>query len=476
VTRWRAAVRACLAAVPLLAAACASAGDPPGGPPDTEPPTVLRIEPESGAVLTTPPDEADIYFSEVISERVTAQPPDIGGALLLSPAEGEVRVSWHRDRISVKPREGFRPGRIYHLELLPVIADLRTNRLREGRFVVFSTGPAIPSAGITGTVVDWVAGRPAVGALVEAILLPDSLAYRTLADSSGDFRIPELPPGRYLVRGVMDTNHDRRLGGREAFDSVETTLDSTGRFELYAFVHDTTGPRLRTVEAADSLTLKLTFDRALDPTTPLDTSSVTLVTVADSLTPIPLAGVYTTQELDSLQRHRADSIAAARSAADSTQRPAAPAQPPLPAAAPARGRPSRGRPTQPAQVRAGGRTERDTTQAMRMLIRRPAPSDVRMVRLTEPLLPDTRYLVFVAGARSLSGVASETARGALHTARARRAPRRNAAPDSSAAAPVPPAADSTRPPRDSTPPASPPDTTIERALPARGDTTTAPRP
>ena len=56
-----------------------------------------------------------------------------------------------------------------------------------------------PPTTIDGPVVDWTTSRPAPGALVEALLLPDSLPYRGLADSSG--RISARPAaGRRLPR------------------------------------------------------------------------------------------------------------------------------------------------------------------------------------------------------------------------------------------------------------------------------------
>ena len=453
---WRlfgAAVRLCVCASLV---SCASAGDPPGGPPDLQPPTVTRVEPESGAVLTTPPAEVSVYFDEVVAERVAGTPTDITGAVLLSPSTGEVRVGWHRDHISVRPRSGFVAGRIYHLEVLPVVTDLRTNRLRVGRTIVFSTGPEIPHAGLEGSVVDWVAGKPATRALIEAVLLPDSLTYRALADSAGFFRLSQIPPGRYLVRGVMDTNNDRRLGPREAFDSLSVGLDSSAAVEIFAFTHDTTGPRLRQVEVTDSLTLKLTFDRPLDPTVSLDTGMVRVTTLEDSTTSLALVGVFTPKALEALQKHEADSIAAARARADSiaaasdttrrrpaadTTRPAAPRA----AAAPGRAAPS---PIRPGGGGGGGaRPPLDSTRAERMVARRPAPTDTRIVKLAAPLTPDTRYMVYVSGARSLSGNTGSP-RVPIRTPK----PRRVAAPAGRPNAP----ADSTaadRPRPDSTAPA-----------------------
>src|SRR2546428_1463977 len=49
-------------------AACANQGEPPGGPPHTVPPQVVRVVPESGAVLPDLKGDAVIQFDEVIDE------------------------------------------------------------------------------------------------------------------------------------------------------------------------------------------------------------------------------------------------------------------------------------------------------------------------------------------------------------------------------------------------------------------------
>src|SRR2546425_11521659 len=48
--------------------ACANQGEPPGGPPDTTPPQVVRTIPESGAVVPALKDDAGIQFGDVIDE------------------------------------------------------------------------------------------------------------------------------------------------------------------------------------------------------------------------------------------------------------------------------------------------------------------------------------------------------------------------------------------------------------------------
>ena len=399
-----ASVRLCVCASSLLVAACAQSGDPPGGPPDQTPPHILRFEPDSGAVLTSVPSEVNIYFDEVISERTTGQPSDIGGAVILSPSNEPDRVSWRRDHISIRPKRGYQPGRIYRIELLPVISDLRNNKMRGGRTIVFSTGPAIPSGVVEGTVVDWVQGKPAARALIEAVLMPDSLVYRSIADSGGVFRMEQMPPGHYRVYGVLDQNNDRRRGPRETYDSIGVDVDTVSApVELFAFVRDTTGPRIRQTEVVDSLTLKITFDRPLDPTLALDTSMVTVAPLDDSTRFMPLVTVTTQKGFDSLKTRLADSVTAAHAAADTTRARADTTRP----------RPDSLRPDTTHRDTTHLRAPRDTTQrrrppldstrAEKMLARRPPPTDVRIVRLAEALVPDTRYVIHVNGARSLSG-------------------------------------------------------------------------
>ena len=124
--------------------------------------------------------------------------------------------------------------------------------------------------------IDWKAGRPSPAALVEAVLLPDSLVYRAQTDSSGNFRLGPVPRGEYLVFGVIDANRNLRREPREAFDSNRVVTDSGRTGDLYAFIHDTLPPRIQTVAPNDSVTATITFAAPLDPALQLDTASVSL--------------------------------------------------------------------------------------------------------------------------------------------------------------------------------------------------------
>lgn len=362
-----------------LLAACANPGDPPGGPPDVAPPRIVSVKPESGAVVPGWKDDAVLQFDEVIDEQ-----PGSGGVALtglgrlvvLSPVAGDVKAEWGRTRIRVKPKEGWKPGRVYRLELRPGILDLRRNKLDSGLVVLFSTGPEIGRATLRGTALQWFEQRALPGAVIEAVPLPDTVGYVTLADSGGRFRLDGLRPGSYLLYATADQNNNRRRDRREAYDSAAVALDSSATVALFTFVHDTVGPRLRAATPLDSLTARIEFVQPLDGAAPLDSTRVRVVQLPDS-TAVPLAAVLTPKQYDSLT-----------------------------AAERARAKPDTGAARPDTAVRRAPAVA-DTSEIRRLLAQRPVPVDRIVLRFARALAPETRYVIRVRGARSLSGVAGD---------------------------------------------------------------------
>lgn len=412
--------------------ACANVEPPPGGPLDAQPPALVRVLPESGAVVPSLRDAVVLQFDEVIDEMGGGGgggggsfggggAAGLDGQILLSPVTGDVDVSWRRTAIGVKPREGWRRGRVYRLELLPGIRDLRGNRLGDGRVVVFSTGPAIPTAVVSGTALDWTGQRALARGLIRVAPRGDTTGYLARVDSAGGFRIAAIPPGEYVVHALQDENGNRRLDRREAYDSALVRIDSSATAVLWTFVHDTAGPRLRSADPVDSVTFRLVFAQHLDPHDRPDTARLRLIALPDS-TPVPVAQVLWPAQYDSLTaRERAAADSARRAQGDTVAprapgapgaaaaggpgaakpRPA-PAQPPaagVPGAAGARGAAAKGTPA------AGAPS--DTAALRRLLAQRPVPFDRLVVRVRQPLAADAKYLVRVTGARNLNGAVAD---------------------------------------------------------------------
>jgi hypothetical protein len=310
----RGAVRQGLIFLVVVLTACASASPPPGGPEDKAPPQLIRVTPDTNSV-NFHDKHASFYFDETINDRGTGA-QEIDPHFLVSPSDGTPIVSWHRSRIDIHPRKGFKENTAYTITMLPGLSDLQNNVMKTSATVVFSTGPTMPRERIRGIIFDWIAERPAANAYVEAVS-PDSTRYITQADTAGRFSLGPLNPGTYLVTGVMDANTKRQLDRNEAFDSVRVTVPQTAPLiELLAAPRDTLAVAIQTVAVADSVTLRVTLDRAANPEVPLTPGTFRLVAADSSVVPI-------TAVLSPIQEHAADSakaVVAAKALADSTRR------------------------------------------------------------------------------------------------------------------------------------------------------------
>jgi hypothetical protein len=379
-----------LAVISVLS--CAKMQPPPGGPPDLTPPQLIAVRPDSMASVPNFSGDAEFRFDEVISEGGTpsqgAGTGDLERLIILSPTTRVPEVRWRRNRITVRPSEGWKANRVYRVELLPGVSDLRRNQSKTGKVLTFTTGAPLPDRTLQGLVIDWSTSRPAPQALVEALLLPDSLPYHGLTDSTGQFSLGPLPAGDYLVKGVIDQNHDFQAGPREAFDSSRILAkDTTGRVgELWTFVHDTAPARIRTITVQDSVSARVEFSQLLDPHQVIAPASVTLRSLPDS------QAVMITSLLP---KPVDDSLHAQAPPADTTARDT-----------------TRRRDT--TAVERPGLREIEGPGAMRErqgknkpLTTRPPLSDQLVLRVPRPWTPEGRYELEIHGVRNVSGVSGD---------------------------------------------------------------------
>ena len=226
---------------------------------------------------------------------------------------------------------------------------------------------------------DWSTSRPAPGALVIASLLPDSLPYRGVADSTGRFSLGPLPQGDYLVSGVLDQNTDHRQDPREAYGTARVARGKSAVGELWAFVHDTTPPRIQTVTVDDSVKATITFTQKLDPRQRLTARDVRLRLLPDS-TPVAVSSILP-QPID-------DSIHGTRSAAeDSTEVEI------------------RRRLPTPAGPAGESRRERATEPRRQLKPSRPPLNDRLVLRVPKPWAPGSRLALEMRGVKNVTGVA-----------------------------------------------------------------------
>ena len=393
----------------LVAAACAKIEPPPGGPKDLLPPGLVATIPDSLAVLPEFSGDVEFVFNETVSEggspNMGLGTGDLEKLVILSPTEQVPKVRWKRSRVTVRPAEGWQPNRVYRIQLLPGVMDIRRNASDSNTIVTFTTGAPIPTLHLTGRIWDWTTARPARSALVLALLLPDSLRYRMLADTAGRFDFGPLPSGAYIVLGAIDQNRNFKLDGREAWDSVSLPRDSSAVPELWLFPHDTVGPRLSKAATTDSLSATLTFTQPLDPAQRFAVGAVRVVLLPDSV-PVTVVSLLSKAEHDSLYRPP-------------------PAEPDSTAPKPA-----------PAPVKPPVAAGADTTPPSRAAL-----STTLLLRVGEAWRPGSTYLIELDSVRNANGAAARV-RGPLEVPKAK--------VDSTAAKP-----DSAKAPADSAPPAKP---------------------
>lgn len=406
----RAGVAAAILAA-VLAAACASPGIPPGGPPDKEPPALLGVSPDTGA-LNVRARSVVFRFDEVVNERSTplggsqasGALGSLGGSgastlaqlVMVSPGDGRERVTWRRTGIEIEPRGGFRPNTTYRVTLLPGLSDLRGNVLREAVELVFSTGAVRDTGVIAGVIFDWQGGKAAPLARIEAVSAADSLQrWTTRADSAGRFAVRDLPRGAYRLRGWVDQDNDRAIDPRELLDSLPVTLAGRQEVELYAFLRDTIGPRIEGIEPVDSTALRLRLDRGVAVSWMPEATTLLLQRADSSVVPLRL--MMPAARFDSLR-------AAARAAADSARRAAGDTTvaPPDTAAALAGGRPAGARPPRPG-------APLDSTAPKPPELKRPVPITAWAVEAEQPLAPG-EYRLTVRGVPGLTGASRASER------------------------------------------------------------------
>jgi hypothetical protein len=411
---------------------CASQGMPPGGPPDTDAPQLVRVQPESGAVSVMP-RAVEFRFNEVVSERPRGA-QSLRQLVVLSPGDGDVEVAWNRNALAVRPGKGWRQNTAYTVTLLSGLSDLRGNAAAHPFRTVFSTGATIPSGVLRGSAFDWMAGRAAPMARIEATRPGDStLTWAVAADSSGRFVLGSLPADTFLVRGWIDANGNGVRDLREAWDTVTVALRDSARADFYAFPRDTAGARLSEVAIVDSMTVRIRFDHGLRPAAPLEGAVIRIILARDS-TDLTVDRILTAAAFDSLARTRAteradsaaraDTSAAARQArerADSVRR-------------------VRVRDSVAAAQLADLRAARDTVRREPPPVpARPTPPTEFVIMLREPLPEAVPLRLIAATVQALEGPRRTSERSLT---RLRPPPR-----DTSAVRRPPPAVPPTRPPR-----------------------------
>ncbi len=254
----------------LFLVSCAHQSSPGGGPEDKAAPEISTSTPSSGQVNVDASQPITVVFSEWISPSTAFNAVTIYPVL---PAGLQVKVSGKR--LEIKPREPLRDNTTYHVNIATTLQDLHGNSIVKPINLIFSTGPSLDSAQLSGCVLSDVplVVLPKVGLYREGESWSDTSYfgypdYMMQTDSTGFFHFTHLKEGRYRILSFHDRNSDGRLGtGDPCFSSVEKSLfvrTIPGSVELYPVESDTLPPKVISLSAIDRQVIKGAWNRKFD--------------------------------------------------------------------------------------------------------------------------------------------------------------------------------------------------------------------
>ncbi len=209
----------------VLAAGCARKLPPTGGPPDLEPPFVVRVTPDSGATSVDRRGHLVVEYSEPMDPRSATLAVDIAPRV-------EVKTRrWSGRKLVLVLADTLRANQTYTLFIGTDARDQHGNALRSGRAVPFTTASEFPAGLIAGDVV--ATGFAAPGTYLWCYpegKQPDSTARDFeavgLAGETGAFRVNGLHvPGRYRLWAFADLNHNHSFEPEhDLLVAADTTL------------------------------------------------------------------------------------------------------------------------------------------------------------------------------------------------------------------------------------------------------------
>jgi hypothetical protein len=212
----------------VLAAGCARKLPPTGGPPDLEPPSVLRVSPDSGATSVDRTGHPVVEFSEAMDPRSASL------AVEIAPLVEIKARRWSGRKLALVFADSLRANQTYTLFVGTDARDQHGNALRSGRAVPFTTASEFPAGRIAGDVV--ATGFASPGTYLWCYpegKKPDSTARDFdavgLADETGAFHVNGLHvPGRYRLWAFADLNHNHSFEPeKDLLVAADTTLALT---------------------------------------------------------------------------------------------------------------------------------------------------------------------------------------------------------------------------------------------------------
>ncbi|WP_238531616.1 Ig-like domain-containing domain [Nitritalea halalkaliphila] len=197
-----------------------------GGPKDETPPQLIRIKPEN-ETRNVKPEVIELEFDEFVKlDNALKQ-------IIITPRvkKDEMEITANRNRVLIKLNQELEDSTTYLFNFQKSIQDISEGNPAENLKLVFSTGPDIDSLTAEGNVrfifprnkmEDVLVGLYEVGDTTNVLTAPPY--YVANADTSGNFRMTNLRPGKYMAYAWHDDNN---------------SIKAEDKTEAYGFILDT---------------------------------------------------------------------------------------------------------------------------------------------------------------------------------------------------------------------------------------------
>lgn len=184
---------------------CAAMQNPQGGPRDTTPPKILKVEPKdlsTNFIAKKVVIEFDEYFKLNNQYKEFSVSPDV---------EKQPVLKINKRRLEIAMPDSLEKNTTYTLNFGKMITDINEGNELKNFTYVFSTGPTLDSLSISGKVTDAVTGTPQLDALVFILPLQKDTIFGkkrpsiyATTDSSGNYQLKNLRKDNYRLYAIKE--------------------------------------------------------------------------------------------------------------------------------------------------------------------------------------------------------------------------------------------------------------------------------
>ncbi len=189
---------------------CASMRSPEGGPKDTTPPKVLKMEPKNYSTNFNAQKitiEFDEYFNLQNEFKEVSVSPEQDKPLILKKRQKKLEITF---------QDSLEKNTTYTINFGKAIADVNEGNIIKNLSYVFATGPKLDSLSISGKVINTLTGKPELDATVFILpLAKDSIfgkkkpSIYTTTDSSGNYTLSNLKKETVKIYALKETGGDK---------------------------------------------------------------------------------------------------------------------------------------------------------------------------------------------------------------------------------------------------------------------------